>query len=83
MDVLSGIDNDRSSHMGFVDHLRDQMTSSILISVGFAFAFGVFQSYYRDNELFQDSSMVAAIGTCATVSTPDFRVSPSLVITVL
>ncbi|KAJ5590262.1 Major facilitator superfamily domain general substrate transporter [Penicillium hetheringtonii] len=33
---------------------------------GFAFAFGVFQSYYRDNELFEDSNMVAAIGTCAT-----------------
>ncbi|KAJ5750730.1 Major facilitator superfamily domain general substrate transporter [Penicillium manginii] len=33
---------------------------------GFAFAFGVFQSYYRDNELFEDSGMVAAIGTCAT-----------------
>lgn len=39
----------------------------ILGIIGFAFAFGVFQSYYRDNELFEDSNMVAAIGTCATV----------------
>ncbi|KAJ5463253.1 hypothetical protein N7475_008197 [Penicillium sp. IBT 31633x] len=33
---------------------------------GFAFAFGVFQKYYHDHEAFQDSNMVAVIGTCAT-----------------
>ncbi|KAJ5864216.1 uncharacterized protein N7529_006132 [Penicillium soppii] len=33
---------------------------------GFAFAFGVFQKYYHSHEAFQDSSMVAVIGTCAT-----------------
>ncbi|KAJ5511023.1 Major facilitator superfamily domain general substrate transporter [Penicillium expansum] len=33
---------------------------------GFAFAFGVFQKYYHDHEAFQDSGMVAVIGTCAT-----------------
>lgn len=33
---------------------------------GFAFSFGVFQKYYHDHEAFQDSSMVAVIGTCAT-----------------
>ncbi|KAJ5948565.1 MFS monocarboxylate transporter [Penicillium verhagenii] len=33
---------------------------------GFAFSFGVFESYYRDNELLKGSNMVAVIGTCAT-----------------
>ncbi|OGE54207.1 hypothetical protein PENARI_c006G01711 [Penicillium arizonense] len=33
---------------------------------GFAFAFGVFEKYYRDLEDFQGSDMVAVIGTCAT-----------------
>ncbi|CAG7963203.1 unnamed protein product [Penicillium nalgiovense] len=33
---------------------------------GFAFAFGVFQKYYHAHEPFQDSNMVAVIGTCAT-----------------
>ncbi|CAG7959357.1 unnamed protein product [Penicillium salamii] len=33
---------------------------------GFAFAFGVFQKYYHAHEAFQDSNMVAVIGTCAT-----------------
>ncbi|CAG8123034.1 unnamed protein product [Penicillium nalgiovense] len=33
---------------------------------GFAFAFGVFQKYYHAHESFQDSNMVAVIGTCAT-----------------
>ncbi|KAJ5115214.1 hypothetical protein NUU61_000973 [Penicillium alfredii] len=33
---------------------------------GFAFAFGVFQSYYRASDKFEDSNMVAVIGTCAT-----------------
>ncbi|KAJ5580243.1 MFS monocarboxylate transporter [Penicillium hispanicum] len=33
---------------------------------GFAFSFGVFQSYYRDNAQLQGSNMVAVIGTCAT-----------------
>lgn len=34
---------------------------------GFAFAFGVFQKYYHAHGAFKDSSMVAVIGTCATV----------------
>lgn len=38
------------------------------IVAGFAFAFGVFQKYYHANEAFEDSNMVAVIGTCATVS---------------
>ncbi|KAJ5191407.1 MFS monocarboxylate transporter [Penicillium cinerascens] len=33
---------------------------------GLAFSFGVFQSYYRTQEAFKDSRMVALIGTCAT-----------------
>ncbi|KAJ5618766.1 Major facilitator superfamily domain general substrate transporter [Penicillium lagena] len=33
---------------------------------GFAFSFGVFQSYYRTQDAFKDSKMVALIGTCAT-----------------
>ncbi|KAJ5760221.1 MFS monocarboxylate transporter [Penicillium odoratum] len=33
---------------------------------GFAFSFGVFESYYRDSELLKGSNMVAVIGTCAT-----------------
>ncbi|KAJ5257157.1 hypothetical protein N7478_013261 [Penicillium angulare] len=41
---------------------------------GFAFSFGVFESYYRDNDQIKGSSMVAVIGTCATVRTN----SPSL-----
>lgn len=35
---------------------------------GFAFSFGVFENYYRDNEEIKGSNMVAVIGTCATVS---------------
>ena len=34
---------------------------------GFAFAFGVFEDYYRDSELLKDSNIIAVIGTCATV----------------
>lgn len=34
---------------------------------GFAFSFGVFESYYRNSDL-KGSHMVAIIGTCATVS---------------
>ncbi|KAJ5134311.1 MFS monocarboxylate transporter [Penicillium atrosanguineum] len=33
---------------------------------GLAFSFGVFQSYYRTQDAFKDSKMVALIGTCAT-----------------
>ncbi|KAJ5536966.1 MFS monocarboxylate transporter [Penicillium frequentans] len=33
---------------------------------GFAFSFGVFESYYRDSDLLKGSHMVAIIGTCAT-----------------
>ncbi|KAJ5328871.1 hypothetical protein N7452_009261 [Penicillium brevicompactum] len=33
---------------------------------GFAFTFGVFQKYYHAHESFQESSMIAVIGTCAT-----------------
>ena len=39
--------------------------------LGFAFAFGVFEKYYRDLEDFQGSDMVAVIGTCATVRVPN------------
>lgn len=35
---------------------------------GFAFSFGVFESYYRDSDVLKGSHMVAIIGTCATVS---------------
>lgn len=67
MDVFSGFNDDRSSDMGFVHGSHNWNEMYMLIKAGFAFAFGVFQSYYRDNELFEDSAMVAAIGTCATV----------------
>lgn len=40
-----------------------------LMEPGFAFSFGVFQSYYHENEIVQVSNMVAVIGTCATVRT--------------
>ncbi|KAJ5736829.1 MFS monocarboxylate transporter [Penicillium malachiteum] len=33
---------------------------------GFAFSFGVFENYYRNNDQIKGSSMVAVIGTCAT-----------------
>ncbi|KAJ5611677.1 MFS monocarboxylate transporter [Penicillium herquei] len=33
---------------------------------GFAFSFGVFENYYRNNDQIEGSSMVAVIGTCAT-----------------
>ena len=43
---------------------------SRLTWAGFAFAFGVFQKYYHAHEAFQDSNMVAVVGTCATVRSP-------------
>lgn len=36
--------------------------------LGFPFAFGIFQDYYRTHEPFEGSSKTAIIGTCATVS---------------
>lgn len=70
MDVLSSFNHDRGLGMGFVHDIHSPGNNDkilIMDIIGFAFAFGVFQSYYRDNELFEDSNMVAAIGTCATV----------------
>ena len=37
------------------------------IILGFPFAFGVFQDYYRSHEPFAGSSGIVAIGTCALV----------------
>lgn len=36
--------------------------------IGFPFAFGIFQDYYRTHEPFEGSSKTAIIGTCATVN---------------
>jgi hypothetical protein len=43
---------------------------------GFAFSFGVFESYYRESDLLKGSNMVAIIGTCATVRIFPFAPPP-------
>lgn len=38
------------------------------VTIGYAFAFGIFQDYYSTHEPFQGSENIAVIGTCAMVS---------------
>lgn len=48
-------------------HLYLPYISSLLINIGFPFAFGVFQDFYSTNAPFAGSSQIAIIGTCAMV----------------
>jgi hypothetical protein len=59
---------------GQVSIMQNTLTNC---TIGFAFAFGVFEKYYRDLEDFQGSDMVAVIGTCATVRVPNLTPCPS------
>lgn len=47
--------------------MRRIITYTTSFTLGFPFAFGIFQDYYRTHEPFAGSSQIAIIGTCAMV----------------